>query len=60
MSWALPYAMMMMVESTYVVFLLQFMWKREIRKSNRSWETPAADEVLRKLVMQSADTYIDH
>ena len=49
---------MRIVESNHVGFLLQIMGNRERRKSDGSRETPAAEEVLRAVGMQSGATYI--
>ena len=47
-----------MVESNHVGFLRQITGEWVIRKSDGSWETPAAEEVLRVVGMQSVVTYI--
>ena len=45
----------------YPVGFLRHITKNQVRrKSNGSWETPAAEKVIRALVMQLAATYIRH
>ena len=46
-SWALSYMMMRSMEGSHVGVLSQITGKRARRQSNRTWETLAAEEVLR-------------
>ena len=50
--------MMRMVESNHVGFLRQMTGEWAIQQADGSWETPAAEEVLQTVGMQSAVTYI--
>ena len=59
-SWTMLYMMVRATESTHVGFLFQITGKWERQQSNRSWETPAAKEVLQIVGMQSVATYIGH
>ena len=57
-SWALSDAMMRTVDSTPLGFLCQITGKQARRKSDGSWETPEAEEVLRAMEMQLTTTQI--
>ena len=52
--------MMRTVDSTHVGFVRQITGKRERQKSDGSWETSAAKEVLQALGTRLLATYIGH
>ena len=47
-----------MVEGTHVGFLQKFTGNRSQKTTNRMWETPADEEVLRTVGVNTAATYI--
>ena len=57
-SWDLLYAMIRAVEGTHMGFLCHITGKGVRRQTDGAWETPADEEVLREVGIQSSAKYI--